>query len=72
MTLKHNLWELRKDLIEEMFIFPEEGTKILRKFDSLIEELQQLRENLVPQKQYYDFEVDVILKEILGVEPHGK
>lgn len=30
------------------------------------QELRELIQNLVPQKQYYDFEVERILKEFLG------
>ena len=56
MTLKHGFWELRKDLIEEMFIFPEEGTKILRKLDSLIEELQQHTRDLEPKDSLSQYE----------------
>jgi len=72
MTLNPSLSELRTKLALEMFVFPDQGTEILRYCDHLIEELQQLFD-LEQQKEAHNphtFAVIIYLKQqILGVEP---
>ena len=39
---------------------------LINRFQGFENELRAISSKLIPQKQYYDFEVDRILKDILG------
>lgn len=61
--MKYNLETIKEKLLDGNIYT---HGHILHEIKGLEKELREKIKNLIPQKQYYDFEVERILKEILG------